>query len=152
MANRRWKVTDFIFLGSKITADRNCSHEIKRLLHLERKAMTNLKQRHHFADKGPYHQSYGFSSDHVRMWELEHVEGWGPKNWCFWIVVLQKSWESLGLQGDQTSQSQRKSILNIHWQDWYWSWISSTLTTWCKEQTHCILMLGETEGKTEKGW
>ena len=65
-------VSDFIFLGSKITADSNCSHEIKRCLLLGRKAMINLgkvlkKQRHHFADKGPYSQSYVFSSSHVQM-------------------------------------------------------------------------------------
>ena len=46
------------------------------------------------------------------------------------------SWESLGLQGDQTNQPQRKSILNIHWKDWCWSWTSNTLATWCKEPTH----------------
>ena len=65
-------VTDFLFLGSKITVDADCSREIKRRLLLERKAMTNLenilkKQRHHFADKGPYSQSYGLSSSHVWM-------------------------------------------------------------------------------------
>ena len=65
-------VADFIFLGSKITADGDCSHEIKRCLLLGRKAMTNLKQfikkqRHHFADQGPYNQSYSFSSSHVWM-------------------------------------------------------------------------------------
>ena len=62
-------VTDFIFLGSKITADGDCNHEIKRFLFLGRKAMTKLdsilKIRHYFADKGPYSQSYGFSSSHV---------------------------------------------------------------------------------------
>ena len=62
-------VADFISLGSKIIADDNCSHEIKRPLILRRKAMTNLdsilKNRHHFADKGPYSQSYNFSSSHV---------------------------------------------------------------------------------------
>ena len=62
-------VTDFIFLGSKITADGNCSHEIKRCLLLGRKAMTNLdsvsKSRDYFADKGPSSQSYGFSTSHV---------------------------------------------------------------------------------------
>jgi len=62
-------VTDFIFLGSKITADGDCSHEIKRRLLLARKAKTNLdgilKSRHHFDDKGPSSQSYGFSSSHV---------------------------------------------------------------------------------------
>ena len=52
------------------------------------------KQRRHFADKGPYSQSYGFSSSHVWLWELEHKEVWEPKNWCFQIVVLEKTLES----------------------------------------------------------
>ena len=46
------------------------------------------KQRYNFANKGPYSQSYGFSSSHVWMWELDHKESWVPKNWCFWTVVL----------------------------------------------------------------
>ena len=49
------------------------------------------KQRHYFANKGPSSQSYGFSSSHVQMWELDHKEGWVPKNWCFWNVVLEKT-------------------------------------------------------------
>ena len=61
--------------------------------------MTNLdsvlKIRHHSVDKGPYSQSYGFSSSHVWMWELDHKEAWAPKNWCFWTVVLEKTLESL---------------------------------------------------------
>ena len=52
------------------------------------------KQRHHFVDKGPSSQGYGFSSSHVWMRELDHKEGWAPKNWCFWTVVLQKMLES----------------------------------------------------------
>ena len=65
-------VADFIFLGSKITADGDCSHEIKRRLLLGRKVMTNLdtiiqKQRYYFANKGPSSQGYGFSSGHVWM-------------------------------------------------------------------------------------
>ena len=65
-------VTEFIFLGSKVTASGDCSHEIKRLLLLGRKAMINLdrilkKQRHYFANKGPLSQNYGFSSSHVWM-------------------------------------------------------------------------------------
>ena len=52
------------------------------------------KQRQYFANKGPSSQSYGFSSSHVCMWELDHKEGWGPKNWCFWTVVLEKTLES----------------------------------------------------------
>ena len=51
------------------------------------------KQKHHFADKGPYSQSYGSSNNHVQMWELEHKEGWVPKNWCFQTVVLEKTLE-----------------------------------------------------------
>ena len=58
------------------------------------------KQRHYFADKSPCSQSYGFSSSHVWMWELDHKEYWELKNWCFWTVVLEKTlWESPGLQG-----------------------------------------------------
>ena len=53
-----------------------------------------IKQRHHFADKGPFSQSYGFSSSHVWMWEVGHKEGWALKNWCFQTVVLEKTLES----------------------------------------------------------
>ena len=92
-------MTDFIFLGSKITADGDCCHEIKRRLLLGKKSYDKpreciKKQRHHFADKGPYSQSYGFSSSHVWMWELDYKESWAPKNWCFWTVVLEKILES----------------------------------------------------------
>ena len=101
-------VTDFIFLGSKITADGDCSHEIKRCLFLGRKAMTNLDsvlKSRDIANKGSYSQSYSVSSSHVWMWEQDRIEDWEPKNWCLRIVVLEKTWESFGQQGDQTSQS-----------------------------------------------
>ena len=52
------------------------------------------KQSHYFANKGPASQNYGFSSNHVLMWELDHKESWAPENWCFWTVVLEKSLES----------------------------------------------------------
>ena len=52
------------------------------------------KQRHYFANKGPSSQSYGFSSSHVLMWELDYKESWEPMNWCFWTVVLEKTLES----------------------------------------------------------
>ena len=52
------------------------------------------KQRHYFADNGPYSQSYGFSSSQVWMWELDYKESWAPKNWGFWTVVLEKTLES----------------------------------------------------------
>ena len=61
--------------------------------------MTNTEsslKRHHFADKGLHSQSYGFSCSHVRMWNLDHKEGWTRKNWCFWTVVLEKTlWSPL---------------------------------------------------------
>ena len=91
-------VTDFIFLGSKITADGDCSHEIKRRLLLGRKVITNLdsilKSRDIILPTKVCSQSYGFSSSHVWMWELDHKESWVPKNWCFWSVVLEKTLES----------------------------------------------------------
>ena len=69
--------------------------------------------------------------------ELDYKESWAPKNRCFWTVgVGEDSWESPGLQGDQTSQSSRKSVLNFHWKDWCWNWNSSTLATSCEELIH----------------
>ena len=107
MANRREKVetvTDFIFLGSKVTVDGDCSHETKRFHSLEEKLWQTCavclvtkcikKQIYHFADKGSNSQSYGFTSSHPRMWELNHKEGWVPNNWCFQIVVLEKTLKS----------------------------------------------------------
>ena len=77
-------VTDFTFLGSIVTVDGDYSHKIKTHLFFERKAMTNLdsilKSRDHFADKSPSSQSYGFSSHHIPMWELDHKDGWVLKN------------------------------------------------------------------------
>ena len=86
-------VSDFILGGSKITADGDCSHEIKRCLLLGRKVMTNLDSMLK-SNKGPSSQGYGFSSSHVWMWELDYKESWPPKNWCFWTVVLEKTLES----------------------------------------------------------
>ena len=144
MANR-WEtmeaVTDFIFLGSKVTAHGDSSHEIKRHLFLGRKFMTNLdiilkKQRHYFTNKGLSSQSYGFSSSHMWMWELYHKESWALKNWCFWIVVLEKTLES-PLDWRRSNQSILKEINpNILWKDWWWSWNSNTLVTWWEELSH----------------
>ena len=89
-------VIDFILGGSKITVSDDCSHEIKRRS-LEGKLWQTRrcikKQRHYSADKGPYSQNYGFSSSHVWIWELGHKDGWMLMNWCFWIVVLEKTLE-----------------------------------------------------------
>ena len=103
-------MSNFIFLGSKITVDGDCSHEIVRHTHThtQRKTLAPWKesndndkpreyikkQRHHLADKGLYSQSYGFSSSHVWMWELDYKEGWTPTNWYLQIVVLEKTLEN----------------------------------------------------------
>ena len=114
-------VTDFTFLGSKITADGDFSHEIKRCLLLGRKAMTNLdsilKNRDITlpAKVLVANIMYVFSRSHVRMWELNHKEGWLPKNSCFelwWIVVLKKTLEC-SLDSRQIKPVNPKG--NQHW-------------------------------------
>ena len=90
-------VADFLFLGSKLTADGDCSHEIERRLLLEsfdQPRQHIKKQRYYFANKSLSSQGYDFSSGHVWMWELDYKESWAPKNWCFWTVVLEKTLES----------------------------------------------------------
>ena len=92
-------VKDFIFLGSKITADGDCSHEIKRPFLLGRKAMTNLdsilKSRDITLPTNVYLvKAMVFPVVDVWIWELDYKESWAPKNWCFWTVVLEKTLES----------------------------------------------------------
>ena len=132
-------VTDFIFLSSKITAVGDCSHKIKRCLLLGKKSYDKprqciKKQRHHFANKGPSSQSYGFSRSHVWMWQLNHKERWAPKNWCFWTVrrLLRVPW---------TARRSNQSILKeinpeYSLEDWCWSWSSNTLAAYCEQLTH----------------
>ena len=105
-------VTDFLFLGSKITAVSDCSHEIRRWLLFGRKVMTNLdsmlKSRDIITLLTKVH--YGLPSGHVQLWELDCKEGRTPKNWCLWTVMLEKAPESpldskeikpINLKGDQ---------------------------------------------------
>ena len=95
------------------------------------------KQRLDFVNKGPSSQSYGFSSSHVWMWELDYKNSWALKNWCFWTVVLEKTLESpVNCKEIQPVHPKGKSVLNIHWKDWHWSWNSNALATWCEELTH----------------
>ena len=87
------------FGGSKITADGNCSHQIKRHLLCGRKVMTNLDSILTSRDvtlptKVCLVKAMFFSSSHVWMWELDYKESWVQKNWCFWTVVLEKPLES----------------------------------------------------------
>ena len=146
-------VTDFIFLGSKITADGDCSHEIKKRLLLGRKAMTNLDsilKSKDFASKGLSNQSYGFSSSHVWMWELDYKESWAPKNWSFWTVVLEKTLESpvrsnqliLKEIGPEYSLEGLMLKLNPH----YFGHLM-----WRTDSSEKTLMLGKIEGRRRRG-
>ena len=130
-------MADFIFWGSKIPADGDCSHEIKTLASwkesYDQPRQHIKKQRYYFVNKGPCSQGYGFSSSHVWMWELDYKESWAWKNWCFWTVVLEKT---LGSSVDC------KEIQPVHpkgdqscvlWKDWCWSQKSSTLAARCEE-------------------
>ena len=113
-------VTDFIFLGSKITADGDYSHEIKRCLlfgSYDQPRQHIKKQRHYFDDKDLSSQSYIFSSNHVWMWELGHKESWAPKNWHFWTVVLEKTLEC---------PLDCKGIQPVHLRDQSWVFIGRT--------------------------
>ena len=135
--------TDFILGSSKITADGDCSREIKRHLLLGRKVVTSLdsilKSRSITLPTKVClcQQSYGFSSSHVWMWELDYKESWVPKNRCFLTVVLEKTLESpldckeiqpVHLKGDQ-------SWIFIGRKDQCWSWNSSILATQCEALT-----------------
>ena len=105
-------VSDFIFLGSKITADGDCSHEIKRHSleeSYDQPRQHIKKQRDYFANKGPSSQGYSFSSSHASRWELEYKESW-MQNWCFWTVVF-KSLRRL-LRVPWTARRSNQSILN----------------------------------------
>ena len=159
MVKRMETVTDFVFLGTKITADGDCSHEIKRCLLLDREAMTNLdnilKSRYHFADKGLYSQIYGFSSSHVQMWELDNKEGWAPKNWCFGTVGLEKTVES-PLDCKEVNPKGNQPWIFIG-RTCCWNWSSNTLATWSKEPTHCwcwerLKAGGEGDNRGWDGW
>ena len=93
------------------------------------------KHKHQFTNKGLYNQSNGFSSSHVRMWEFDYKEGWVLKNWCFQIVVLEKTPES-PLDCKEKNQSIQKEISpEYSLEGLLLSWSSSTLVTWCEEPT-----------------
>ena len=92
------------------------------------------------------------------MWELDHKEGWTLKNWCIWTVVLEKTLEG-SLECKEMKPVHPKSVLNIHWKYWCWSWNSNTLAIWCKELTHwkrpwCCKRLKrrEADGRGWDGW
>ena len=125
---------------SKITADGDSSLEIKTLPPCN-KSYGQLrqhikKQRHYFAIKTLSSQSYVFSSNHVWMWEVYHKESWAPKNWCFWTVVLEKTYESL-LDCKRSNQSILKEISPDYSLEGLMLKLKlQSLATWCEELTH----------------
>ena len=111
------------------------------------------KQRHYFANKGPSRQSYGFSSGHVWMWELDYKESWVPNNWCFWTVVLEETLES---------PLDCKDIKVVHPKgNQSWIFIGSTSgeakapifwLMWRADSLEKTLMLGKIEDMRGRGW
>ena len=151
-------MTDFILLGSKITADGDCSHEITRHLLLGRKAVTDLDSILKIRDiplptKVHLFKAIFFSSSHVWMWELDYKESWVPKNQCFWTVVLQKTLES---------SLDCKEIQPVHpkgTQSWLFIWRTDaeaeTPILWPpdgKTWLWCWERLKAGEGGNDRGW
>ena len=105
-------------------------------------------------NKGPSSQSYGFSSSHVRMGELDYKKSWAQKNWCFWTVVLEKTLDSpLDCKEIKPVNLKRKSVLNVHWKDWCWGWSSDTNhLMWRADSLEKTLRLGKTESRKRREW
>ena len=148
---KQWRVTDFIFLGSKITADGDCSHEIKRHLLLgksyEQPRQNVKKQRHYFANKGPSSQGYGFSSSHVWMWELDSKDAF--ELWC-WRRFLRGPWTARRsnqfiLKEISPEYSLEELMLKLKLQ--YFDHLKQR-TDWLEK----TLMLGKIEGRRRREW
>ena len=134
------EVPDFIFLGSKISVDGDCSHEIKRHSLLGKKGMTNLdsilKSRDitvpmkvHMVKAVVFTEvMYGCENWTIKKTECRRIDTF--ELWC-WRRLLIVLWTER-----RSNQSILKAVLNIHWKDWCWSWSSNTLATWCEEPTH----------------
>ena len=135
-------VADFIFWGSKITADGDCSHEIKRRLLLGRKVMTNLDSILKSRDitlPTKVHLvkamvlpvvMYGCESWTVKKAECRRIDAF--ELWC-WRRLLRVCWTA---RRSNQSILKERLVLGVHWKDWCWSWNSNPLATWCEESTH----------------
>ena len=137
---KKWNQWQTLFWGApKITADGDCSHEIKRHLLLVRKAMTNLDSilksrvitlptKIHLVKAMVFPVvKYGCERWTIKKAELQRIDAFE--------LWLDKTLESL-LDYKEIQPVHQQSVLNIHWEDWCWSWNSNTLATWCKELTH----------------
>ena len=134
-------VADFIFLGSKITADGDCSHEIKRRLLLGSKILTNLDSMLKCRDitlptkvclvKAMVFPVVMYGCESWTIKKAEHQRIYAFKLWC-WRRLWRVPWTARS-----SNQSILKDInLGVHWKGWCWSWNSNTLATWCEELTH----------------
>ena len=131
-------VADFILGGSKITADSNCSHEIKRRLLRKRKVMTNLDSIFKSRDitlptkvnlvKAMVFPVVMYECESWTIKKAEHRRIDAFELWC-WRRLLRVPWTA-------RRSNQWRSVLGVHWKYWCWSWNSNTLATWCKELTH----------------
>ena len=135
-------VSDFILGGSKITADADCSHEIKICLLLWRKVMTNLDSILKSRDINLPAKVYLIKAMvfpavmYGCEWGSDYKQTEHRRIELLNCGVGEDSWESLALQGDPICPSWGRSVLSFHWKDWSWSWNSNILATWYKELTH----------------
>ena len=151
-------VTDFILGGSKITADGDCSHEIKRHLLLGRKAVTSLDSILKSRDitlptKVHIAKAIVFYSSYIQMWELDHKESWVLKNWCFWTVVLERllrvPWTARSNQSILKEISPEYSLEGLMLKlklQYFGHLIRRT------DSLEKTLMLGKIEGRRRRGW
>ena len=140
---KQWKQCQTLFFGLQITADGDCSHEIKRHLLLGRKVMTNLDSILKSRDitlptkvhliKAMVFPVVMYRCENRTLKKVECQRIYAFELWC-WRKLW--CWESLGLQGDPASPFWRRSALGFLWKEWCWGWNSSTLATSCEELTH----------------
>ena len=155
---KQWKQWQTLVFWAPKSLDGDCSHEIKKTLAPWKESYDQPKQhikeqRHYFANKSPSSQSYGLSSGHVWMWELDCEESWAPKNWCFWTVVLEKTLES-PWTARRSNQSILKEIspgcslegLMLKLQLQYFGHLLQRADSFEK-----TLMLGKIEGRKRRG-
>ena len=161
---KQWKQWETLVWSSKIIADGDCSHEIKRCLLLRRKAMTSLNSMLKSRDitlptkvclvKAVVFLAviYGCESWTIKKAECRRIDTF--ELWC-WKKLLRVPWIS-----SRSNQSYRKSVLNVLWKDSCWSWNSNTLTTWCEELTpwkrpwcwERLMAGGEGDNRGWDGW
>ena len=154
---KRWKQWQTIFLSYKITTDGDWSHETKKLASLKKSSDSprqHIKnQKHYFANKCLFCQSFVLSCSHAKMWELGHKENWALKNWCFWTVVLEKTlgvpWtarrtKDLILKEISHEYLLEGTLLQLKFQ--YFSYLM-----WRADSLEKKLMLGNIQGR-RRGW